>query len=110
MSQARVTVFLPWKIEGFYIPALEGMAVGTLVVCPDIVVNRSFCIPAVNCFRPEYDEDALVVAAETALSEIKGLGAMLDRAAETASEHDLSHERESFFGILSRLDALWASV
>ena len=35
IARARVTLFLPNPREGFYIPALEGMALGTLVVCPD---------------------------------------------------------------------------
>jgi hypothetical protein len=108
MSTSRVTVFLPWQIEGFYIPALEGMAVGTLVVCPDIVVNRSFCLPGVNCLRPEYDEDPLVAAAEQGLWELPSLGPLLERAVRTAREHDLSYERQAFYDILARLDELWA--
>jgi hypothetical protein len=40
MARARVTVFVPNPKEGFYLPALEGMAVGTTVVCPDCIGNR----------------------------------------------------------------------
>ena len=54
MRRARVTLFLPNEEEGFYLPALEGMALGTIVVCPDCVGNRSFCLPGVNAFRPDY--------------------------------------------------------
>ena len=36
-----MTLFLPNQREGVYIPGLEGMALGTLVVCPDCVGNRS---------------------------------------------------------------------
>ena len=38
-----------------------------MVVCPDCIGNRSFCLTGENCFRPDYDEDAIVAAAETAL-------------------------------------------
>jgi hypothetical protein len=109
LGNAHVTTFLPWEIEGFYMPALEGMALGTVVVCPDIVVNRSFCLPGVNCFRPEYDEEALASATATALAELGSLGPMRASALETAREHDLTAEREAFGAILSRVDELWAS-
>jgi len=108
MSRAHVTTFLPWEIEGFYIPALEGMAVGTVVVCPDIVVNRSFCLPGVNCFRPEYEEDPLAQATESALAALADLAPMRARALETAREHDLPREREAFASVVSRLDELWS--
>ena len=49
MARARVTLYLPNRLEGFYIPALEGMALGTLVVCPDSVGNRSYCRDGENC-------------------------------------------------------------
>ena len=68
MRRARVTLFLPNEEEGFYLPALEGMAVGTIVVCPDCVGNRSFCLPGVNAFRPNYRFDDLVRATEAALT------------------------------------------
>ena len=54
VQRARTTVFLPKETEGFYLPPLEGMALGTLVVCPDCAGNRSFCLPEHNAFRPNY--------------------------------------------------------
>ena len=89
VSRARVTLFLPNRKEGFFLPALEGMALGTIVVCPDCIGNRSFCLDGVNCFRPDYVEDRMVEAAESALAEAPGLGAMLEAGAEMARRHDL---------------------
>jgi len=66
INRAKVTVFLSNPAEGFYLPALEGMALGTLVVCPDCIGNRSFCLPGYNCFRPEYTFESVVDAAEDA--------------------------------------------
>ena len=56
----RVTLYLPNRLEGFYIPAAEGMALGTLVVCPDAIGNRSFCRDGENCLMPPYEVDAIV--------------------------------------------------
>jgi glycosyltransferase involved in cell wall biosynthesis len=110
MGRARVSVLIPNPKEGFYLPALEGMAVGTVVVCPDCIGNRSFCLPGENCFRPEYDEDEIVAAAEAAAREEPELDAMRARALETAQAHDIAGERAAFLEVLDRVDELWAGA
>jgi glycosyltransferase involved in cell wall biosynthesis len=110
MARARVTVLVPNPKEGFYLPALEAMAVGTVVVCPDCIGNRSFCLPGENCFRPGYDEDEMVAAAETALGQEPGLEELRARARATARQHDISGERRAFLEILDRVEELWASA
>jgi glycosyltransferase involved in cell wall biosynthesis len=104
VSRARVTVFLPHPTEGFYLPALEGMALGTLVVCPDCVGNRSFCQPNENCFRPEYTVDSIVEAAETALRlPLARAGLMRTQARRTVGAHALLEERKAFLTILENV-------
>jgi Glycosyl transferases group 1 len=110
IGRAAVTVFVPNPKEGFYLPALEGMALGTIVVCPDCIGNRSFCRDGENCFRPAYDEDAIVAAAREALARRDDLGPMLDNASATAEQHDLRDERRAFLEILGHVDQLWESA
>jgi hypothetical protein len=110
IARSAVTVFVPNPREGFYLPALEGMALGTIVVCPDCVGNRSFCIDRENCFRPAYDVEAIVAAAREALAHKADLGEMIKRAAQTAARHDLRDERRAFLEILERVDELWAAA
>jgi glycosyltransferase involved in cell wall biosynthesis len=110
VGRARVTVFVPNPKEGFYLPALEGMAAGTIVVCPDCIGNRSFCLPGENCFRPAHDEDEIVAAAEAALREAPALDGMRERALATAREHHLAGERAAFLDILERVEPLWAGA
>ena len=103
-----MTIFLPNKTEGFYLPALEGMAMETLVICPDCIGNRSFCLPGFNCLRPDYAKDAIIEAVKTAVelsSEKAEL--LLSNASETATNHTLQNERASFLGILDIVDELW---
>jgi Glycosyl transferases group 1 len=109
MGRARVTVAVPNPKEGFYLPAIEGMAVGTVVVCPDCVGNRSYCLDGENSFRPAYEQDAILAAAEKALAggETERL---LAAARETAQAHDLRLERSAFLDILDRVDELWAAA
>jgi glycosyltransferase involved in cell wall biosynthesis len=109
LARARVTVFLPWHQEGFYLPAIEAMALESFVVCPDVLGNRSFCRHEQNCFRPAYEEDALVAAAERAIAELPDLGALLEEGRRTAAAHDLGREREAFLPVLARAHELWAS-
>lgn len=108
LNRARVTLFLPHESEGFYIPALEGMALDTLVVCPDCVGNRSFCLPGRNCLRPPFSEPALRAAAREALRLSPGAReALLAGARETFARHDLARERRLFLEILDDVDNLW---
>jgi glycosyltransferase involved in cell wall biosynthesis len=109
LRRARVTLFLPNEEEGFYLPALEGMALGTVVVCPDCVGNRSFCLPGVNAFRPEFTFDRLVEATEEALAMGGKERAMLLAGAwETARLHSSESERAAFHRVLGAIDRLWA--
>jgi glycosyltransferase involved in cell wall biosynthesis len=108
LRHARITLFLPRASEGFYLPALEGMGCGTIVVCPDCVGNRSFCHEGENCFRPAYDGHEILAAVEKALaqSETERLE-MLSRATVTVREHSLERERASFRQIVERVSELW---
>jgi glycosyltransferase involved in cell wall biosynthesis len=110
ISRAAVTVFVPNPKEGFFLPALEGMALGTIVVCPDCVANRSYCIDRVNCFRPAHSIDAIVADAREALARRDELGEMIESAAQTARRHDLKDERKAFLEILDRVEELWAAA
>jgi glycosyltransferase involved in cell wall biosynthesis len=108
MGRARVTVAVPNPKEGFYLPALEGMAAGTVVVCPDCIGNRSYCLDGENSYRPAYDADAILAATERALAT--GNEALLQAARATARAHDLSVERRAFLEILDRVEELWVAA
>jgi hypothetical protein len=109
VADARITLFLPRPSEGFYLPPLEGMACGTIVVCPDCVGNRGFCVDLVNCFRPEYNESSIRSAVTNALQQNAADRARMQKAAHaTAARHSLESERASFLNLLDRVDELWA--
>jgi hypothetical protein len=108
LADAKVTLFLPRPVEGFYLPPLEGMACGTTVVCPDCVGNRSFCLDGTNCFRPAYDSAAIVSATETALQQTEAEWTkMQEEAQTTVRAHSLENERARFSDILGRVETLW---
>ncbi len=110
MHRARVTLFLPNSEEGFYLPALEGMGLGTIVVCPDCIGNRSFCLPNVTAYRPEFHIDALAAATVSALSLTQEDAApLIASGREMARRHSLAAERLAFTNLLEGLDDLWTS-
>jgi glycosyltransferase involved in cell wall biosynthesis len=108
MARARVTVLLPNPEEGVYLPALEAMALETIVVCPDAVGNRSYCRDGETCFVPGRSEDALAEAARAALAAAPGeVAAMLGAAASLAWSRTLQQERARFLAVLDGVDELW---
>ena len=100
MARARVVVCLPGTREGFYLPALEAMAVGALTVCPDARGN-DYCRDGFNCFKPEYDVAALTRAVLRASRLSADQAAEICRnASATARQHDLALERTRFLRVL----------
>ncbi len=111
ISRSKITIFLPHVTEGFYLPALEGMATGTLVICPDCVGNRSFCRDGINCFNPSYTFDEIIASVRAALllgpSDMEQIK---NNARQTVSQHDISSERAAFLDILDHIDHLWRGM
>jgi glycosyltransferase involved in cell wall biosynthesis len=106
VARSQVTVCLPNQLlgEGFYLPALEGMALGALVVCPDCVGNRNFCIDGYNCFMPEYSTQALSAACFEALhSDAAHIHSILNNSRTVAESHNLEAEKKSYLEILEAL-------
>jgi len=105
---ARAAVFLPNKDEGFYLPALEAMGLGTMVICPDCTGNRSFCIDKQNCIIPKYKINDILSVAKSALKMSKPLREnMLDSALKTAQKYNLNEEKRIFYRILHNINELW---
>jgi glycosyltransferase involved in cell wall biosynthesis len=109
MARSRVAVLLPALVEGAYLPALESMALGALVVCPDVVGNRSFCRDGETCFVRRRDARALGNAALDALrASPQEREPMLAAARELSRGRSLEAERDGLRAVLERADTLWA--
>ena len=108
VNRAKVTVFLPNPEEGRYLPPLEGMVLGTLVVCPIHAGANSDYVPGYNCFRPERTLESILEAAETALRLSPAqMQQMLTNARLLVAGHDLMEERKSFLNILENVSQIW---
>ncbi len=109
LARARRVVLLPRETEGFYLPALEAMALGNLVVCPDCVGNRSFCREGFNMVLPGGNDDESVFAAMQRARRLTPAqeAALVANARATAAEYTLQRERAAFHELLASVDALW---
>lgn len=108
LSRSKICLCLPHFEEGFYLPALEAMALGAIVICPDCIGNRDFCIDQKNCFVPTYDQDSIAMTVDSALDlSLQSRLSLLTNASATAIQHSLKHEAEQFLAILQQLKTLW---
>ncbi len=108
LAGAEVTVCLPTAEEGFYLPALEAMACGSVVVTLDCVGNRSFCHNHQNCLIAPEEPDTLTAATIHALTLFpKARKALRRRADETVRQHSLAKERQRFHEILGNIHGIW---
>ena len=108
LAGAEVTVCLPDAEEGFYLPALEAMACGSIVVTLDCIGNRSFCHNLENCLIAPEDPDTLTAATIHALTLFpKARKALCRQADETVRQHSLAKERQRFHEILGNIHSIW---
>ena len=108
LAECRVAVCLPHPEEGFYLPALEAMASGCIVVTLDCVGNRSVCRHDDNCLVAEPNAESLHAATRKACTLSAPERARLHvRARATAARHSLGAERARFHAALGDVDRLW---
>ena len=108
LARAEVAVCLPHAEEGFYLPALEAMACGSVLVTLDCIGNRSFCRNDQNCLIAPADPHALTAATIRALALYpKARKALRQHADETVRQHGLAQERQRFHEILSDIHNIW---
>lgn len=109
LADADIAVLLPHASEGFYLPALEAMALGCATVVPDCVGNRAYLDAGVNAEVPEYTLEALVGALER-LHDPARREALRAAGIATARRFDQARERQAFHALLDDLPALWADA
>lgn len=102
---ADVFLATPLIEEGFYMPGLEAMASGALVISSDAGGNRAYCNFGVNCIEVGFEDadgyvESLRSLRAAGLSEIERL-----RMAgyKTVGRHTLEHEKERFGEFMEHL-------
>jgi glycosyltransferase involved in cell wall biosynthesis len=112
VNSAKIVVFLPLKAkygaEGFYLPALEAMAMNKMVICPYAVGNSDFCIPERTCIQPEYNENSIYKTIIRALNMEHEQQEKFMKAGKAISvNHDIKLEKERLLTLLHQADEIW---
>lgn len=104
---ADVFLATPLVQEGFYLPGLEAMAAGNIVLTPDVGGNRTYCRFGENCLPVNWeDESSYAGALKSLASENPGnVDRMRQRGYETLGDHTWEREERQFGGFLKRLTA-----
>lgn len=106
LAHAQVAVLLPLASEGFFLPALEAMALGCATVVPDCIGNRAYLAPGSNALAPPMQLEALLLAVRQ-LDDPALRMRLAQAGVATAARFDLARERAAFHAILDDLDTLW---
>lgn len=101
MAQSMIAVVLPSMSEGFFLPALEAMALGCAVVCPDCIGNREFCIDQETCLMPLPSLPALEQSVHAVRRETALRSSLIAAASAMCKRFDIGREREEFLKLLS---------
>jgi hypothetical protein len=100
-------VFLatPLVEEGFYLPGLEAMAAGAVVVSSDAGGNRAYCRFGENCVQVGFEDAAGYVEALRALKsyDLDEINRLRRGGYETTGLHTLERERDRFGEFMERL-------
>ena len=111
MAASRIAVLLPSVTEGFYLPAIEAMALGTIVICPDCIGNRAFCKNGDNCLVPTYSLDGIFGAINTVINmNSHELNHIQNSAIAMSKLHNIEIERQSFIEILNLTSKIWKQI
>jgi hypothetical protein len=101
IARSRLCVLLPSSKEGFFLPALEAMALGTPLIVPDCIGNRAFCLHGHTCLVPPYDVDSIVRAVRELIGNEPLLATIASGGRAMADAHTLGRERELYKAILA---------
>ncbi len=108
MALSQNVILLPQFKEGFYLPAVEAMAMGHIPIVPDCVGNRGFCKNGYNAFMPEFTTKAIYEVAKKLFGGENGdMVGMKVNAIETAKSHNLNKEREEFLSLMEDVERIW---
>lgn len=109
IAESAIALFVPHRVEGFFMPVIGSFAVRTLVVCPDARGNRDTLRDGFNGIVTAYDEDAMAAGLERGLRLSNAeRNRLLGNASATLNErHTILGERAGFRRVLNECGPLW---
>jgi len=103
IADSSIVVTLPNPSEGFFLPALEAMAMGKIVICPNCIGNRSFCLDEVTCLMPAMQVDELEASVLRIYRDQDLADKLRESGKSMSMNYTMAKERHSFHAILNTL-------
>lgn len=112
VNRSKIIVCLPLEAkfgaEGFYLPALEAMAMNKLVICPEAIGNTDFCIPDETCLQPAYRTNNMYKAIIKALKMSPAdQDKIISNGKAISANHSIEKERKTLLDLLHNADDIW---
>ena len=112
LSRAKIVACIPLETErgaeGFYLPALEAMALKCLVVCPHAIGNLEHCLDGINCIVPEFSQKGIVKGVQAAWNlEADKKKELLQNGLQTAERHRIENERSAILDLVAKAYDIW---
>ncbi|MEZ5811113.1 MAG: glycosyltransferase [Rhizobiaceae bacterium] len=93
LANFELAVLLPLRAEGFYLPALEAMALGVNVVMPDCIGARAFAVDGETCSIALREPVALAGTAARLFADRDRADRMRGNARIMSRRYDIEMER-----------------
>lgn len=107
LARAEVAIPLPLVNEGFFLPGLEAMALGCLLIGVDALGNREYLRDGVNAIVAPATVAGIMAAVSHVPADRQARDAMVAAGMATAASFSMAREREAFHRLLDDLEAQW---
>lgn len=109
MAESVVVIPLPQKVEGFFLPGIEAMALADWAVVPDCIGSREYSLSGANISLCELDIQACQKAILHALKKTKGWKSFISKwhGRRLSASYSLKQEQQNYHHILHQLDQIW---
>ncbi len=109
MASSEISVVLPNKTEGFFLPGIEAMALSKWAVVPDCIASREYCLPLSNTSIAELTLESCVDAINDARKKSSGMLSRVHRwnGSRIANSYNIDNERAAYHEILRNIADLW---
>jgi glycosyltransferase involved in cell wall biosynthesis len=101
ITQAAISIMLPLPKEGFFLPALEAMALGRAVITTNCGGNLTFCKSEVNCLVTEYQAYSVADAARRLVEDRPLWNRLVSGGLSTAAQLSIDAERTKYQKLLA---------
>ncbi len=110
LAEADIAVTLPHEREGYYLPAIEAMALGCAVVVPDCIGNRAYLEPGTNALMPYSFASTEILECVRRLRDLGLKEGLRAAGINTAAKFTQQRERSAFHAVLDDMDSLWTNM